>query len=442
MSHVDDGKLNALLDGELEGTEAAEVQAHIAACPECGKRLEEAKRFLSQAADLLGALELPAAPARDARRVSRTAQEAAIEVDGATAQSPAIGAVPPERLFRRSTQARPERHAFDHTSLAWAATIILAVGVGFLADEVRHVREGAGPTETRLAAPPSGAITGVAGAAATPAAAKAAPAPPAGVAGRTEAAPTTATAKPSAGGRNGPPAAKAPPGEASVTAARSATGLGHKRLEPPTPARTLALAAARPQPVRPAGNVTNAPGAAMAASPASPRDAAAGAALQAPAVAPAAAARGAERAQVQSAAEDAVPAPSAAGFRRATMEEAVTRLGGTIRLIDGMQSTRVEMGPGRLVPNADSAREVVRVVYGEPGGELILDQQRLRLGEGAAVAPAREAQAAPPLGPGDIVVTSSPDGLNGLRWMDRGVWMSLSGHVPADSLRRLADRVR
>ena len=438
MSHVDDGKLNALLDGELEGAEAAEVQAHIAACPECGKRLDEAKRFLSEAADLLGALELPpaaATPERDVRRVSKTAKEVALEVDDETGQSPAIGAAPPERLFRRGAQVRPEHHAFDYTSLAWAATIILAIGVGFLADEVRHVREGV-PSETRTSAQAPGAPTGVGGAAAT---AKAAPE----VAGGTGGAAAVTAAKPAASGRNGPPAAKAPPGEATVTAARSATGLGHKRLERPAPA--VAMRAPEVQPARPAGNVTAAaPTTAIVTSSATPLDAASGAPAPVPAPASGGAVRGADRALAQSGAAETAGSPAApAAFRRATLEEAVARLQGTIRLIDGLQSTRVEIGPGRLVPYADSTREVVRVIYGEPGSELVLEQQRLRVSQGVATAAPREAQVAPPaLGPGDIVVTSSSDGLNGMRWMDRGVWLSLSGRVPADSLRRLADRVR
>ena len=436
MSHVDDGKLNALLDGELEGAEAAEVRAHIAACPECGKRLDEARRFLSEAADLLGALELPPAAAtgaRDVRRVSKTAQEVAVEVDDATGQSPAIGAAPPERLFRRGAQARPERHAFDYTSLAWAATIILAIGVGFLADEVRHVREGV-PAETRTPTPAPGAPTGAGGVAAT---AKAAPE----VAGRTGGATVVTAAKPTASGRNGPPAAKAPPGEATVTAARSATGLGHKRLE--RPARAVALRSSEVQPARPAGNVTAAPTTAVVTTSPPPRDAASGAPAPAPAPALGGVVRGADRALTQSGAEESAAPPAPAAFRRATLEEAVARLQGTIRLIDGLQSTRVEIGPGRLVPHADSTRDVVRVIYGEPGSELVLEQQRVRVSLGVATAAPREAQVAPPaLGPGDIVVTSSSDGVNGMRWMDRGVWLSLSGRVPADSLRRLADRVR
>ncbi len=144
----------------------------------------------------------------------------------------------------------------------------------------------------------------------------------------------------------------------------------------------------------------------------------------------------------ETAAAPASPAPRAEAFRRVTMEEAVVGLQGTIRLIDGMTSDHVEVGPGRRIPSADSAREVVRVIYGAPGHELVLAQQRLAAPDAGAADAPREAQLASALGPGDLVVTTSPDGLNALRWTDRGFWLSLSGHLPTDSLRRLADRVR
>ena len=36
MSHLDEGTLHALLDGELETHEVAEIQAHLGACSSCG----------------------------------------------------------------------------------------------------------------------------------------------------------------------------------------------------------------------------------------------------------------------------------------------------------------------------------------------------------------------------------------------------------------------
>lgn len=439
MSHIDDGKLNALLDGELESAEAVAVQAHITGCPECAKRLDEAKRFLAEAADLLGALEVPkqvTVPEAQPRRVTKTAKEVALDVDGATHQSPAIGADPPERLWRHGPRGQQERHGFDYTSLAWAATIVLAIGVGYLANEVRHAREGLGSGEGIAASRGTTPASTPAGA---PAAEKGAP----GSRARESGAGTVGGGRAASSQEShGPPAAKAPPGAGgSQIAGRSATGLGHKRLDAPA----QRVAGGRATPARPrevADVVTAAPKAA-------------GAPVQALRNAPEARrpqpAAGVEGAGALSAgggaaprgAVAALPATSRDTFHRASLEEAVARLQGTIRLIDGMRSDHVEIGSGRQVPGADSGREVVRVVYGEAGRELVLDQQRL---PGSVGAPAEERAAHRPgagMGPGDTLLTTAPDGRRRLRWRERGgFWLSLTGRVPADSLRRLAGRVR
>lgn len=439
MSHVDDGQLNALLDGELDGAEAAAVQTHISGCTECTRRLEEAKRFLAQAADLLGALEVPrqvAVPAAQSRLVSKTAREVALEVDGATQQSPAIGAAPPERLWRRGPRGQQERHGFDYTSLAWAATIVLAIGVGFLANEVRHARSRIEPGEGSTAS--RGTARGSA-----PAGAPAAEKVTAGSRAR-ESVPATVggVRAASSRGSHGPPAAKAPPG-AGVTqlAGRSATGLGHKRLDAPAQ-RVVSLRAAPARPTEVADAVQAAPTAAAAPAPAvgnvseaRPLQAAAG--LEG-AGAPSAAGGAAPRGAVGSR-----PAGSRDAIHRASLEEAVARLQGTIRLIDGMRSDHVEIVPGRQVPGADSGREVVRVVYGDPAHALVLDQQRIG-DQGHALAEGRAAQR-PDVGAAvsDTLLTTAPDGQRRLRWLERGGrWLSLTGRVPADSLRRLAERVR
>jgi hypothetical protein len=438
MSHIDDGKLNALLDGELESAEAVAVEAHIAGCAECAKRLAEARRFLAESADLLGALDVPtqtAVPEAQPRRVSKTAKEIALDLDGTTQQSPAIGADLPEPLFRRGSRAQPERRGFDYTSLAWAATIVLAIGVGYLANEVRHAREGVTGAEGNAA---SRRATPASVPAGSPAAERAAPLSRARESGPGAAGGPRASAT---GKAHGPPAAKAPPGEGQLrVAGRSATGLGHKQLAPP--ARSVAGVRATPaRPTQVAGAVTAAPTAAGALAPPQQN------ALEARRSQPAAEVAGAG---APSAASGAAPSGAAADrlatsrgtFRHASLEEAVTRLRGAIRLIDGMHSDHVEIGPGREVAGADSARDVVRVVYGEVGHELVLDQQRVAAPERAVTEERRDA---PRLAAGEEfgVPTSTPDGRHRLRWEDRsGFWLSLTGRVPADSLRNLAARVR
>jgi hypothetical protein len=60
MSHLDEGTLHALLDGELELAEVREIQLHLGTCAACGSRLQDVKQFLAEADRLVGALELPA----------------------------------------------------------------------------------------------------------------------------------------------------------------------------------------------------------------------------------------------------------------------------------------------------------------------------------------------------------------------------------------------
>lgn len=108
MSHLEEGVLHALLDGEIPSSELPPFQAHLASCPECRARLEEERSLLEAAAGLVDALELPAIPA---------------------------GAPP-----RSSTPAR--RRTWPGR-LAWAASLIVAVGLGYLARGVGMQQEDA-----------------------------------------------------------------------------------------------------------------------------------------------------------------------------------------------------------------------------------------------------------------------------------------------------------
>jgi len=98
MSHVDDGMLHAYLDGELAPAEAQGVDAHLAQCPGCRERLEEERALIARAGELLA---LAAPPDRE---------------------------VPP---FRAGDVKPPARLWWQvRQPLAWAATIVLALGIG------------------------------------------------------------------------------------------------------------------------------------------------------------------------------------------------------------------------------------------------------------------------------------------------------------------------
>lgn len=436
MAHIDDGTLNSLLDGELREAEATELRAHLATCAECHVRFDEAQRFLAAADDILGLVTVPVAAepplgaarpaiptapvapavpaAGDAppRRVSKTAQEVAVDIDGATHQSPAIipnvpreGEVVPRPrspstgaelrpLFEGRT-ARPTAAAQrrpDWATLAWAASVILALGVGYLANEVRHAQ----PLVT----------------------------------GNTQALAPAAEAESRQTARL--PAAAAPRtvrrpeavGKAAADAFAAAGPLRKPR------------AATRPKPARPVS--AEAAPFAVAAGAAGDAGYRSGAAAAAAGPAPAAAAR---------AALAAPPARLQAhpAFRLSNVDAGATRLSGTMRTLEGMIVENVKIGPGALVPGAQPGRDVVRIVYTDPQGRrLQLDQQRLPTPHDTSrEARERAVPAVLGLAYGDTLHTTGPGNATRVRWLDpAGLWLSLSGTLPADSLRALLARVR
>ena len=98
MSHVDEGTLHAYLDGELPSTERAALEAHLAGCAACRGNLIEARALRERASAVLGS----------ARPADRPA--------------------PPLDQLRRE----PKRSAWRvRRSFAWAASIALALGVGY-----------------------------------------------------------------------------------------------------------------------------------------------------------------------------------------------------------------------------------------------------------------------------------------------------------------------
>jgi len=98
MSHLEEGLLHALLDGEIPSSELPPIQAHLESCPECRARLAAERELLAESDRLVDLVEVPAP---------------------GTSTVPAI-------VRRRPTRQWPR-------SLAWAATIVLAAGLGYLA---------------------------------------------------------------------------------------------------------------------------------------------------------------------------------------------------------------------------------------------------------------------------------------------------------------------
>ena len=108
MSHVDDGRLHAYLDGELSAAEAQRFDAHLAQCPACRARLDEERALITRAGELLA---LAAPPDRELRPFR------------------AGDVKPPPRLWWRVRMP-----------LAWAATVALALGIGTYLGETGGTR--------------------------------------------------------------------------------------------------------------------------------------------------------------------------------------------------------------------------------------------------------------------------------------------------------------
>jgi hypothetical protein len=100
MSHVDDGTLHAYLDGELTPVERARLEGHVAECAACRNRLDEERALIERASGLLG-----------------------------LAQPPERAAPPLHQLRRPSVVWRLR------VPVAWAATVLLALGLGYYAGD-------------------------------------------------------------------------------------------------------------------------------------------------------------------------------------------------------------------------------------------------------------------------------------------------------------------
>jgi len=150
MSHLDEGALHAVLDGEVEAAELAAVERHLADCADCRARLEGAREFRGEAARLVEVLD------EDEAGVVMAAAPAAMvaEPAGIIAESPPM---PMSYPRPEPIPATPQRSRVPRWTrpVALAATIMIAVGLGYSIGTQRRPDLGApAPSET---APPQAA---------------------------------------------------------------------------------------------------------------------------------------------------------------------------------------------------------------------------------------------------------------------------------------------
>ena len=424
MSHLDEGTLHALLDGELGSTELMEIEAHLGGCAACSARLRDAREFLEEADRLVGSVQFGRFEASAPAAAAPAAPAPAPRVDVAAAAASRPPAQPPREhhpwddsspvlLIPDNPESAPLIRRWPR-AIGWAATIAVAVSGGYFVSNMS--KEQPIPPASLPASAPA-----LASAAESDAVA------PRATPSREDSEPT-ALADEKVLER--PPAA-APPGAAKVTPAKPTPA------KTPAVARELASKTAGPAQGKVAGAAVNEDtldqreeAATRAAEQEAIRVQAAQALTQLDRerrVSRAAAATNAlDRVGVvgQSSPIAAAPAPPpptieqrAQVYLRIGLDEANKQLGGPVHVIEGMSPLFMGLAPGRVAVGADTSRPVVRVVYQDPQGRIILlDQQRNRPGQAAS----------PPAG----------------SWSLGDLTVGLQGEAPAEVLRTLRSRVR
>ena len=120
---------------------------------------------------------------------------------------------------------------------------------------------------------------------------------------------------------------------------------------------------------------------------------------------------------------------SAPGFSVISVREAIERLGGPLQLIHGLLPDHIEVADASAVPGALPGSEVLRVVYREPNGRvLLLDQQR--------IPPAYRSGLAT-----DTLIDSEPGGNSLALWVSGDTRLMLSGRMNPETLRVFVRRV-
>jgi Putative zinc-finger len=437
MSHLDEGTLHALLDGELDLAEVSEVQRHLGTCVTCGSRLQEVKQVLAEADRLVRTMEVPAAP-RPAREATDPPPPPPLRSDREPSwDQPPVLLVPDPvdpNLWRRRWLR----------GLKWAAAITVVVVGG------RMVGDALGPRHPML---PERDLTS-----ASPTV------PPAVVSAeesrRPEAARTGTTGGTRAARRETPARADRPSRPAAAVQELATRGESQRtdteavRAEDTAVDQMQTFATEEAAAAKVSDTVAATAGAdslaaerardSIAAERAREEEEERARAEEDLATRRAAAAALAEldrerRRQRANAATAALPPPTrpevtaepepaprpptleqrAQIYLRIGLDEAVKHLGGPVHVIEGMTPEFIGLTRTQLIPGTNSNRPVVRVVYLDSRGRLILlDQQRMESGQAPA----------------------SPSG--SLRWTIGDVMLYLRGEPSPEVLRALQARVR
>ena len=418
MSHLDEGTLHALLDGELELAEVREIQLHLGSCAACGSRLQDVKQFLAEADRLVWVLEVPTGShAGDSmHREPSGHQPAATAPDPQPRprREPLGWEEPPVLLLPDPLDGQERRRRWMRGLRLAAMVVVIVMGGKLLANALRPGKPQLQFTERDLAPQVATAPAVVSQEERTRLGTPA---------------PTTVVAS--------KPPRPAPPARAPLPKPAAAAKVVAKDPAPDTSADQVdsiltgsedttatdeVLAAAAPESEATAGGTDQAD---RQDADLETRRAAAAALAEL------------DRERLRSranAATSALPPPTQTVeapaaprtleqrsqiYLRIGLDEAVRQLGRPVHVIEAMSPQFIGLTQGRSVPGADAARPVVRVVYLDPRGRMILlDQQRMRAGQAPGAA------------------------AGSLRWTLGDVMLYLHGEPGADVLTNLQKRVR
>ncbi len=314
MSHLDEGVLHGVLDGEIPARDLAEIQKHLAECSECQARFAEAREFRDESLAMIERLD----------------------------PAPVAAAIV-------TNIAKGTRRPRWRIPTAWAATIIGAVGIGYAIGGIqgRSAAPATIPMEVAAVPPPAPDIS-------------AAPVPATDVGPKPVVALAEKRSQPVATDRTGP----RPGANEVIPVAGARLAAADSKVEE---------ISATPLPSQPPRAKDGALAAAAEAQR-DVRDEPAAAAPPAMAKQRSMSTEEADRGGAQSRASrqallraDGPVIPNPADQRRRTISAvaAINALGGSIRLVDGLTPARFEQ-----------QGEVVRVVYRTPVGTVVLEQWR------------------------------------------------------------------
>jgi hypothetical protein len=368
MGHISDRTLDNLLDGSIDDESELAIEEHVRHCARCAHRLREWELLFPQIKSLIPTGEHPAAPGE-------------YQIAGATAGARSHG----PSVFIPEWSPPRVPHALP-TKLAWGLVAVLAVGAGYLLlkrDAEESPVMGFLPDDLP-------ALTGNA--------------KPADSTGLGSGIPTTAVTDTTT------PLAQA---ESTTTPPATVPASQPEREAEPQPERET----------EPPPQVASRENQEQDVRVPTPR-------REEPVRFPIRVDTGSTQSATQPAGANPPPEaePLPAHFQRVSLGEAINRLAGTVRLIQGLNPEAVEIAQGSALPGADPDRAVVRVVYNAPEGRLILDQQRL--GRAGSREP-------------NIAISTSPSGVSVAQWVDRGgFWISLAGRADQQTLLAIANRIR